>query len=365
MVRSFDVPQNAVGKWAGICAFSFSLSQALFGVAWGRFSDTHGRKTAILLGLTSTMMTSLVFGFSTNLAVAIAARIVAGAGNGNVGIIRTTVAEMVPFKELQPRAFSLMPLVWNIGSIFGPSIGGALANPLNVKPSEPRHTGSLFERFPYALPNIVSAVLFAIGILTGLLYLEETLETKRGHRDYGLLLGRKINTAVRHSISRAKKMLNMEDSTSKPEQSDTEPLLGKSATNDEEHALPTASNKPQPAPPSWREVLNYQASVNLIAYTLLAGHTMAFDQLLPVFMGHPPLDPDFHLSNPLKFAGGFGLHHFTIGLLSTCYGVFGMLVQFFLFPQIARRYGVLCCLKWCACVFPVCYLAMPFTALLL
>ena len=119
MVASFNVPNNEIGKWAGICAGMFSICQAIMGVPWGLFSDRYGRKPAILLGLTTTMVTSLLWGFSTNLAMAITARALAGAGNGNVGIIRTTVAEMVPYKELQPRAFSLMPLVWNIGSIFG------------------------------------------------------------------------------------------------------------------------------------------------------------------------------------------------------------------------------------------------------
>ena len=363
MIYSFGVPQNAVGKWAGICAAVFSISQALFGVAWGRFSDLHGRKPAILLGLTATMITSLVWGFSTNLAIAITARVLAGAGNGNVGIIRTTVAEMVPFKELQPRAFSLMPLVWNIGSIFGPSIGGALANPLDVKPGQDRSGGSLFERFPYALPNIVSAVFFAIGITTGLLYLEETLETKQGHRDYGLILGRKLNAFVQRCIVKAKGILHLQGST-KAAQAENEPLIKRGAEDEEQASLTTAPTTPPVPPPTWREVLNYQAKMNLFVYTLLAAHPMAFDQLLPVFMQYPPLPPGFHQSNPLKFAGGFGLHHLTIGLLSTCYGVFGMLVQFFLFPRVAREFGVLRCLKWCVCIFPFCYLAMPFTALL-
>lgn len=358
------MPQNDVGEWAGTCAAAFSLSQALFGVAWGRFSDVHGRKPAILLGLAATMITSLVWGFSTNLAVAITARVLAGAGNGNVGIIRTTVAEMVPFKELQPRAFSLMPLVWNIGSIFGPTIGGALANPLNVTPGEDRSGGSLFERFPYALPNIVSAIFFGIGITTGLLYLEETLETKQGHRDWGLVLGQKLNALVQKVMSELRRLFHIGDQSSKSESAETEPLI-KPGGADEERALPlTVTETPRAPPPSWREVLNYQAKMNLFTYTLLAGHTMAFDQLLPVFMQYPPLAPEFHQSNPIQFAGGFGLHHFTIGVLSTCYGIFGMLVQFFLFPQIARRFGILSCLKWCACVFPLCYLAMPFTALL-
>jgi len=362
MIRDFGVPQNAVGKWAGICAAVFSISQALFGVAWGRFSDLHGRKPAILLGLTATMITSLMWGFSTNLAIAITARVLAGAGNGNVGIIRTTVAEMVPFKELQPRAFSLMPLVWNIGSIFGPSIGGALANPLDVKPGGDRSGGSLFERFPYALPNIVSAVFFAVGITTGLLYLEETLETKQGHRDYGLVLGGKLNAFVQRCIVLVKERLHLQR-PSKTERAETEPLI-KRVADEEQTLLATAPTAPPAPPPTWREVLNYQAKMNLFTYTLLAAHAMAFDQLLPVFMQYPPLAPDFHQSNPLQFAGGFGLHHFTIGLLSTCYGVFGMLVQFFLFPRVARSFGILRCLKWCACIFPFCYVAMPFTALL-
>jgi MFS family permease len=127
MIRSFGIPQNEIGKWAGICAAAFSISQAAIGIPWGRASDIYGRKPLILIGLTSTMITSLMWGFSTNLTVAILARALQGAGNGNVGIIRTTVAEMVPFKELQPRAFSLMPLVWNIGSIFGMSCGQILA----------------------------------------------------------------------------------------------------------------------------------------------------------------------------------------------------------------------------------------------
>jgi MFS family permease len=363
-IHSFGVPQNAVGKWAGICAAVFSMSQALFGVAWGRFSDNHGRKPAILIGLTVTMITSLMWGFSTNLAIAITARVLAGAGNGNVGIIRTTVAEMVPFKELQPRAFSLMPLVWNIGSIFGPSIGGALANPLDVKPGQEHTGGSLFERFPYALPNIVSAVFFAIGITTGILYLEETLETKQGQRDYGLVLGRKLNAFVQQCITKVKEGLHLQKPSPKSEQSETEPLIKRAGDDEEQALLATAPAAPRTPPPTWREVLNYQAGMNLFTYTLLAGHTMAFDQVLAVFMQYPPLAPDFHPSNPLQFAGGFGLHHFTIGILSTCYGVFGMLVQFFLFPRVARSFGILRCLRWCVCIFPFCYLAMPFTALL-
>lgn len=100
MIESFDVPKNKVAKWAGITSAVFSLSQAVTGIAWGRASDRFGRKPVILVGMICTMLTSLMFGFSRSLTWAIVARSLAGAGNGNVGIIRTTVAEMVPWVRI-------------------------------------------------------------------------------------------------------------------------------------------------------------------------------------------------------------------------------------------------------------------------
>jgi MFS family permease len=367
MIRSFGVPEVDVGKWAGLTTAMFSLSQALMGIPWGRFSDIYGRKIAILLGLACTMLTSLMWGFSKSLPMAITARALAGAGNGNVGIIRTTVAEMVPFKELQPRAFSIMPLVWNVGSIFGPTIGGALANPLDVKPGQTFDNPSLFQVFPYLLPNLISAVFFTIGIIVGILFLEETLETLQGRRDYGLRLGDKLKNLTRTHVMNLEDVLKMRQA--EQAEAENEPLLkdaenGKVIINEE----PT---KPRQKAPSFSEALTRQSVLNLIVYTLLAMHNMAYDQLLPVYMQYPSIiDGGKDVTQPgtdgifLKFAGGFGLDHFRIGIISTVYGICGMLIQFFIFPPVARRLGVLYCLKWCACVYPIAYFLMPFTSLL-
>lgn len=189
MIESFGVPKNKVARWAGITSAVFSLSQAATGIAWGRASDRFGRKPVILAGMFCTMLTSLLFGLSRSLPWAIVARSLAGAGNGNVGIIRTTVAEMVPWKELQPKAFSIMPLVWTIGSIFGPAFGGALASPAARHP-EVFGNIKFFKTFPFALPNLVASLFFLIGLSTGILFLKETLETKRHRRDYGRVLGK-------------------------------------------------------------------------------------------------------------------------------------------------------------------------------
>lgn len=44
-------------------------------------------------------------------------------------------------------------------------------------------------------------------------------------------------------------------------------------------------------------------------------------------------------------------------------GIIGMFIQFLLFPAAAKRYGVLSCARFVALIFPVLYLATPFTAL--
>jgi len=91
MIASFGVASNDIAFWAGACSAIYSLSQALTAIPWGRASDRYGRKPIILLGLLNTLLTSLLWGFSVNLPMAMVARALSGAGNGNVGIIRTMV----------------------------------------------------------------------------------------------------------------------------------------------------------------------------------------------------------------------------------------------------------------------------------
>ncbi|RAK99083.1 MFS transporter [Aspergillus ibericus CBS 121593] len=338
MIEYVGVPKPEVAKWVGITSAVTSISQAAMAVSWGTASDTVGRKPIILIGLTCTMFFSLLFGFSQTLSMLVISRAFLGLMNGNVGIIRTMVAEMVPEKELQPRAFSIMPLVWTIGSIFGPAFGGALARPAEKHPEW--FGESLFlRRFPFVLPNIAAAGLFVVGIATGVLFLQETLAAKKHHRDYGLVLGE----ALTRSCTWRRKS---------------------HAPDGERAALLPRKQKPVKRP-SWSEVFSPQSRRVLLAYALMSMHTMAFDSLLPVFLHNPVQElegnPDVRL--PFKFVGGFGVDSQTIGIFYTLIGIIGMFVQFSVFPWAAKRFGVLNCLKVVATVFPILYLLTPFTAL--
>ena len=359
MIESFGVPKDQVSKWAGIASAVYSLSQGLTGIAWGWASDRFGRKPAVLAAMTCIMASSLLFGFSRNLVWAIVARSLGGASNGNVGIIRTMVAEMVPYKELQPRAFSIMPLVWLIGSIFGPSFGGALANPAQ---RYPRVFGdnSFFKAYPFALPNLVGAMFFLVGLSTGALFLRETLETKKDRQDYGILLGE----ILLRPFTRRKK----QRPTLSLEQDQSAPLLGHNHDSGvASHPKENRTAVPISTSPTYREVFSRQSSLNLLSYSLLVLHCLAYDQLLPVFMHYPQqtdrsTNPDVRL--PFKFTGGFGLNSDRIGLLFTADGVVGVFIQILISPPLIRHYGVLPCLKFVTTIFPVACVITPFTALL-
>lgn len=190
MVEAFKVTDDdhKIALYAGLITSSFTFAEFSAGMFWGRMSDKIGRKPVLIMGLIGTAISMIVFGFAPNLPTAMVARALGGLLNGNIGVLQTTVAEIVTVKEHQPRAYSIMPFVWCLGSIIGPAMGGALAQPCQNYPGLfQRHT--IFDSFPFLLPNLVCVVVLVFGVIVGFLFLEETHPEKRYRRDPGLELG--------------------------------------------------------------------------------------------------------------------------------------------------------------------------------
>ena len=75
--------------------------------------------------------------------------------------------------------------------MIGPAIGGALARPCKFYPKI-FLPGSIWDRYPYLLPNLFSACAVFLGLFAGIFFLEETHPVKKHEVDHGLILGQKI-----------------------------------------------------------------------------------------------------------------------------------------------------------------------------
>ncbi|KAM3471615.1 hypothetical protein MY8738_009235 [Beauveria namnaoensis] len=351
MIRDFGVAENDIATWAGLTAAAFSLAQSVTAVPWGRAADRYGRKPVLIAGLLSTMTCFIIWGLSTSLPMAITVRAIQGGGNGNVGIIRTMVAEMVPERELQPRAFSIMPLVWSLGSVVGPAFGGFFAKPAEQYPG--LFGGiSFFTTFPYALPNLLATVFFLISVCSATFFLKETLETKRDHTDWGLLVGQRFKRA----FSRRRIIKPRGRTSSFVDGEATAPLVPSRPLS--------RGGKARGPSATLREIFTYQTVVTLLSYSFLAFHSVAYDQNITVFLSTPvePRTPD-NYRPPLYFNGGFGLDPGTIGTIFIIYGVTSAAVQFILYPALVARFGVLRAFRACSIALPIVYFITPYASL--
>lgn len=174
MMSHLGVPEHSIGKYVGWTSAVFCLSQCVTAIPSGALSDRLGRKPVVLCCLIGVMVCSIAFGFSSSVAMVLITHAGRGFFNGNAGILRTVVAELVPWKELQPLAFCLMPVLWTTGSILGPILGGAMAEPVKKHPgwfSE----DSIWAKYPFALPNVFIAGFFVNSLVIGILFLKVSL----------------------------------------------------------------------------------------------------------------------------------------------------------------------------------------------
>lgn len=126
-LKWFDpsLPDSTITSQGGLLTAAFAAAQFFTAVWWGRAADTPwiGRKKVLLVGLTGTAIASIGVGFSKSFYEAFFFRALAGALNGNIGVMRTMLSEIIKEKKYQSRAFLLLPMCFNIGVVIGPILG--------------------------------------------------------------------------------------------------------------------------------------------------------------------------------------------------------------------------------------------------
>ncbi|GME23456.1 putative mfs transporter protein [Neofusicoccum parvum] len=337
--------------YSGILISAFALAEALTGMHWGGLSDRIGRKPVLLLGCAGTLLSLLIVGFATNFWIALVGRALGGLLNGNIGVIQTMVGELVHKPEHEPRAYAVMPFVWSVGTIVGPSIGGYFAEPSKNFPAL-FPEGSLFDKFPYLLPNLICALMLFGSIIAGYFFLEET------HPDM-----QPWSTAE-----------DLEETSAETPLMPTAGATAHAAANLATESYGTFDEVDVQREQNWTvradggnvaqktdtspTVFSRNVMMLVIALGLFTYHSMTYDVLLPIFLQDHRANDISALSVPL--AGGLDMTIQQVGMILSVNGIIALVIQAVVFPLMAAWMGVWRLFILVTVGHPIAYFIVPY-----
>ncbi|KAF8608166.1 MFS general substrate transporter [Ceratobasidium sp. AG-I] len=288
--------KSKVGYYAGLIESLFFMTESLCILQYGRLSDRIGRRPVLFFGLGGLVLSSLCFGVSTSFAGVIVSRALAGALNGNAGVIKSVLGEVTDDTNA-PQAFAFIPLVWSIGFTLAPMVGGLLQHPAETMP---RVFGSslILKAYPYLLPCMVIALVPACALVSGWFFLEEVSSLNLTHPT----LGRTTRSGYYHLVA------------SEPSPS-TLPS-------------PTDISSTKPKPPPLRALLTTRVCTTILNYALLSLIDISLVALQPIV-----------LASPISL-GGLDLPPSSVGIVLAVQGVVTGVATTFLLPRIQRRFGM-------------------------
>ncbi|CAK9045183.1 unnamed protein product [Durusdinium trenchii] len=295
-------PQSpAVAHTVGMLIGLYSLCEVVFSPFWGTLADKVGRKPALLVGLGGSVIAPIMFGLGTTLPTIFAARALDGFFCGNMGVTRTYLGEIVD-ESNEAKGFSFLALCFSVGLFVGPILGGELVFPAERAPQI--FGGTIFEEYPFLLPNLTYAIFAAIAWVIGCVFLEETLpHSKRCcHR----------RTADLPEPTGLTRSTSGTDPSGAP---------NRYVIPEDESQASDASNK--------KGCYSLEMVSTIVTYCALSGTTAAQNQLLILLVSYE------------KSAGGFEFGPRDIGFLQNI-GAVGLLSsQLFLYPKLTKKFGFL------------------------
>ncbi|KAF8886047.1 major facilitator superfamily domain-containing protein [Gymnopilus junonius] len=308
LIRDLNVThgnESHVGYYVGLLQSLFFLTEACTVLHWSRMSDYVGRKPVILIGLFGLALSMYCFGLSKSFWGLVLSRSLCGALNGNVGVIKSMIAEITDLTNIS-QAYAYMPLAWNTGGTLGPMIGGWLSRPAERFP-EMFGRNEFLKEYPYFLPCAVPATFTVLAWIITYSFLEETLPNPIPLAQY-LGFSRKNSAAIKG------------DYVCGPQyHDDLDSPISKGLETDDQLKI-------KPRLPIY-SLFTERVIIAAGNYASLALVDIAFRSIQPVFF-----------STPVSL-GGLGLPPSTIGNILAGFGVFNGLLQAFFFPRANRRWG--------------------------
>ena len=145
----------------GLLAASFPAAQLVSSPVWGYVSDRYGRRPALLVGLGSSAIAYVVFGFAHSVWLLFVSRFVQGLGGGTTGVVQAYVVDTMLPRE-RAKALGWLSAATSAGVLFGPGIASVTSN------------------FGAAAPGLFASVLVLINVAFAWKWLPESRWAQAG-----------------------------------------------------------------------------------------------------------------------------------------------------------------------------------------
>ena len=305
MVSTFpNVSTGKVGLYVGLIASSFALAQFATNLFWGWLSDRIGRKPVVLTGTLLTAACFVGFGFCKTLWQAILVQVLMGLVNGNQGVVSTCLGEITD-RTNQSRAFIYLPVIYGLGGITGPVVGGLLVS-----------RNAQFSRedpYPYLRPNLVAAAVLAVDLAIAMLLLEESLEEAKDLPPLGKRVGNLFTWVWQFASSSRPSYLRITDNGHKhPSHTDIDGQMDDDDEDDSDSESTSQASMPTLLPDHTTDIgqakiFTRDTILLMSTYLIFQLSNISYNSLYPIFgQAAPPrgrnLSPK-EIGFSLAFAG--------------------------------------------------------------
>lgn len=142
---------------------AYSFMQFLFAPYWGSLSDRIGRRPVLLISLSGSTASYLLFAFADSIPLLIFSRALAGLFAANISAAQSYIADITP-PEKRAAGMGLIGAAFGLGFTLGPPIGGIASKFLGL-----------------SAPGLIASTLCGLNLLIAFFRLPESLAPENRH----------------------------------------------------------------------------------------------------------------------------------------------------------------------------------------